>query len=238
MPPGLLLSLVLVGFPLARSAPALSTDDAEVLKSFFRIQQIVKRINIAGVLSQPPDAALVDAETSISADINNGGTENKTDTETDESLETEQNTEDPGQGATASLGENSEFLEDGSLTNPTTTMPTETEETTTDPYDYDFPHTAYPIQVLPVDYSYSDTYLDSDPELFDLEDQPPAKLPTEAEELETKANSDEVELLSNSQDADSEDVSGRSGFTSGSELTITLKVDSGNTFRIALLALK
>jgi len=201
---------VLVGFPLAKSAPALSTDDVEVLKSFFRIQQIVKRINIAGVLSQTPDAALVDAETSISANINNGGTENKTDAESEGPSETEQTTEDPGQGTTVSLGENKEFLEDGSLTNPTTTMPMETEERTTDPYDYDLPHTAYPIQ---------------------------------AEELkildgETKADSDEDEMLSNSQDADSEEISGRGGFTSGSELTITLKVDSGNTFRIALLALK
>ena len=226
---------MLVGFPLAKSAPALSTDDVEVLKSFFRIQQIVKRINIAGVLSQPPDAALVDAETSISANINNGGTENKTDAESEGPSETEQTTEDPGQGTTVSLGENKEFLEDGSLTNPTTTMPMETEETTTDPYDYDLPHTAYPIQVLPVDYSYS--------EPFDLEEQHPTKLSTQAEELEildgeTKADSAEVELLSNSQDVDSEEISGRGGFTSGSELTITLKVDSGNTFRIALLALK
>merc|ERR1712181_47273 len=197
--------------------------------------QIVKRINIAGVLSQTPDAALVDAETSISANINHGGTENKNDAESEGPSETEQTTEDPGQGTTVSLGENKEFLEDGSLTNPTTTMPMETEETTTDPYDYDLPHTAYPIQVLPVDYSYS--------EPFDLEEQHPIKLSTQAEELdilggETKADSDEDEMLSNSQDADSEEISGRGGFTSGSELTITLKVDSGNTFRIALLALK
>merc|ERR1712192_214883 len=164
-----------------------------------------------------------------------GGTENKTDAESEELLETEQNTEDPGQGTTVSLGGNKELLEDGSLTNPTTTMPTEKEETTTDSYDYDLPHTAYPIQVLPVDYSYS--------EPFDLEEQHPIKLSTQAEELdilggETKADSDEDEMLSNSQDADSEEISGRGGFTSGSELTITLKVDSGNTFRIALLALK
>jgi len=239
MPPGILLALVLAGFPLARGAPPLSTDDAEVLKSFFRIQQIVKRINIAGVLSQPPDATL-EADTSISANINNGGTENKTDAESDEPLETEQNTEDPGQGTTVSLGENKEFPKDESLMNPTTSMPTETEETTQDLSDYDFPQTAYPMYVLPVDYSYSDTDMDSDPELVDLQEEHPTKISTQAEELEilegaTKANSDEDEMLSNSQDADSEEVSVRVGFTSGSELT---KVDSLKTFRIALLALK
>ena len=152
----------------------------------------------------------------------------------------EENTEGPDQGTIASLGENKEFPNDESLMNPTTSMPTETEETTQDPSDYDFPQTAYPMYVLPVDYSYSDTDMDSDPELVDLQEEHPTKISTQAEELEilegaTKANSDEDEMLSNSQDADSEEVSVRVGFTSGSELT---KVDSLKTFRIALLALK
>merc|ERR1719365_139056 len=123
MPPGLLLSLVLPGLlvsvSLVRSTPALSTEDAEVLRSFFRIQQIVKKINISGFLSEPPNATL--------------------DTESKGVLATEQNRDDPGQGTTAaSFGESNEFLEDKTFINPkTTTTPyVETQETTTDPNDY------------------------------------------------------------------------------------------------------
>merc|ERR1719365_582230 len=106
MPPGLLLSLVLPGLlvslSLVRSTPALSTEDAEVLRSFFRIQQIVKKINISGFPSQPPNATL--------------------DTESKGVLATEQNRDDPGQGTTAaSLGESNKFLEDKIFINPTTT---------------------------------------------------------------------------------------------------------------------
>ena len=85
---------LLVGVSLARSSfhlpfpPAPSTDDAEVLRSFFRIQQIVNKINIAGFLSEPPDATL-DADTS-SENLNKRMTESKTETS-----EMEENTEGP-----------------------------------------------------------------------------------------------------------------------------------------------
>ena len=216
---------LLFGVSLARSAPALSTEDAEVLRSFFRIQQIVKKINIAGFLSEPLDATL-DADTS-SEDLNKRMTESKTETS-----EMEENTEGPDQGTIACLGENKDFLED----RRTTTATVETEETTTDPYHYDFPHTVYPMYVLPVDYSYySDTDKASDKtEMYDLPEQPPTELSTPAEESETDAKEDEI--VSNSQDVDSEEASGTNP---GPELTPKENsVDSGPTFKIALLALK
>ena len=121
-------------------------------------------------------------------------TESKTETS-----EMEENTEGPDQGTIACLGENKDFLED----RRTTTATVETEETTTDPYHYDFPHTVYPMYVLPVDYSY---YSDTDKtEMYDLPEQPPTELSTPAEESETDAKEDEV--VSNSQDVDSEEVS-------------------------------
>ena len=126
-------------------------------------------------------------------------TESKTETS-----EMEENTEGPDQGTIARLGENKEFLEDRT----TTTATVETEEITTDPYYYDFPHTVYPMYVLPVDYSYySDTDKDSDKtELYDLPEQPPTEFSTPAEESETDAKEDEI--VSNSQDVDSEEASG------------------------------
>ena len=226
---------LLVGVSLARSSfhltfpPALSTDDAEVLRSFFRIQQIVNKINIAGFLSESPDATS-DADTS-SENLNKRMTQSKTETS-----EKEENTEGPDEGTSASLGENEEFLEDKGLKNPTTTMPTvETEETTTDPYDYDFSHTYHPM--YPVDYYYySDTDMGSDKtEMYDLPEQHPTELSTPAEELGTvggDANAED-EIVSNSQDVDSEETSGAN---SGPELT--LKENSGQAFKIALLALK
>ena len=75
---------LLVGVSLARSSfhlpfpPALSNDDAEVLRSFFRIQQIVNKINIAGFLSEPMDATL-DADTS-SENLNKRMSESETET--------------------------------------------------------------------------------------------------------------------------------------------------------------
>ena len=225
---------MLVGISFARSAPALSADDAEVLRSFFRIEQIVKKINISGFLSEPLRATL-DADPS-SANLNNRMTENKTDAESEGTLETEQNTEDPGQWTTASLGENKEFMEDENLRSPTTTTPTiERQETTTAPNDYyDTPHTHIPEQ-FPCDYSYSEGEVVSN-EMYDLQEQHPTKLSTVAEELETvggDANENENGKLSNSQDVNSEEASsGRGGLPSGPELT---KLDSGTTFKLLCL---
>ena len=204
MLPGLLVSISLV-----RSTPALSTEDAEVLRSFFRIQQIVKKINISGFLSEPPNATL--------------------DTESKGVLATEQNRDDPGQGTTAaSLGESSE---DKNFINPTTPY-VETQETTTDPNDYyDTSHTAYPMYALPCDYSNSERRVVACDEMYDLQKQDPTELSTPAEELETLGG----EVKENSDVDSEEDYSGRGRFSSGSELT---KLDSGKTFEIALLALK
>ena len=207
---------LLVGVSLVRSTPALSTEDAEVLRSFFRIQQIVKKINISGFLSEPPNATL--------------------DTESKGVLATEQNRDDPGQGTTAaSLGESNKFLEDKIFINPTTTTTTpyvETEETTTDPNDYyDTSHTVYPMYALPCDYSHSERRVVACDEMYDLQKQDPTELSTPAEELETLGG----EVKENSDVDSEEDYSGRGRFSSGSELT---KLDSGKTFEIALLALK
>ena len=221
MLPGLLLGVSLAKSTFHQpSAPALSTDDSEVLQAFLRIRQILNKINIAGLLSEPLDA--------ISDGNRMEG--NKTETESksgsDQTPEIEENTECTGQGTNAILGENQEFLEDDSLKNPTTTTRTtfETEETTTD--SYDFLYTAYPMYVLPVDYSYeSDT--DNYTEMYDLPENNPAKPSSPSK---TVGGDDNV---SNSQDVDSEEASGsRVGLNSGPEF------DSGNTFKIALLALK
>ena len=203
---------LLVGVSLVRTTPALFTEDAEVLRSFFRIQQIVKKINISGFLSEPPNATL--------------------DTESKGVLATEQNRDDLGQGTTAaSLGESNKFLENNIFINPTTPY-VETQETTTDPNDYyDTSHTAYPMHALPCDYSYSERRVVACDEMYDLQKHDPTELSTPAEELETLGG----EVKENSDVDSEEDYSGRGRFSSGSELT---KLDSGKTFEIALLALK